>query len=76
MLDKFIATLVEKYSFVDKCYVKGIKFTIKYSNKGKPFKKELPIRATVNQLKRTLKRIERKAGGSKFGKSKNEIYWF
>jgi len=76
MLTKAVAELIEKYSFVDKCYIKGATFIIEYNNKGKPLKKELPLRASTNQLKQILKTVQKKAGGTIYGKSKNEIYWF
>ena len=75
MLRKNIATLVEKYSFIDKAEVKGSKFFIYYHTKDKEIIKKIPIRTTPAQLQKIIKKIETKLEVSKYGKGNvSDIY--
>ena len=75
MLKKYHTELLNKYSFIEKCEIKGSTFFIYYTHNGKARFKKLPIRATILQLQKALKRIQTELGVEIYGKGKySDIY--
>jgi len=75
MLNKKWLILIEKYSFIEKVTQKGITVSIHYYKDGKLKCKKLPLRATANQLNRTITNIRKETDVSVYGKGQNSNYY-
>jgi len=75
MLNKNLKPLIERYSFIDTVETKGIYFIFNYMKEGKKKSKKLPLRASIIQVQKLIKKIEKDIGVGKYGKANiGQIY--
>lgn len=61
MIRKWLAELMEHYSFIEKIDRKGNIYFVWYQKNGQPAYKKIPMRLTRPQLKKFLQKLRKEA---------------